>query len=128
MPEKRVHKLFPTPIFECKIESYKELNKDLENYIYNLEKEDAKGVKASNEGGWHSPYWQIAKSPEARKFVDAVSPVLYEIITKDYAWKCKPEHITFEGMWSIINRKNSLNMRHFHPNCHLSAAYYVKAK
>jgi len=31
-------------------------------------------------------------------------------------------------MWSIINRKNSLNMRHFHPNCHLSAAYYVKAK
>ena len=128
MPERRIHKLFPTPIFECKIESYKELNKDLENYIYNLEKEDAKGVKASNEGGWHSPYWQIAKSPEVRKFVDAVSPVLYEIITKDYAWKCKPENITFDGMWSIINRKNSLNMRHFHPNCHLSAAYYVKAK
>ena len=38
MPERRIHKLFPTPIFECKIESYKELNKDLENYIYNLEK------------------------------------------------------------------------------------------
>ena len=57
MPERRIHKLFPTPIFECKIESYKELNKDLENYIYNLEKEDSKGVKASNEGGWHSPYW-----------------------------------------------------------------------
>ena len=70
MHEKRVHKFFPTPIFECKIKSYKELNKDLENYIYNLEKEDAKGVKASNEGGWHSPYWQIAKSPEAIKFVD----------------------------------------------------------
>ena len=87
MTEKRVHKLFPTPIFECKIESYKELNKDLENYIYNLEKEDAKGVKASNEGGWHSPYWQIAKSPEARKFVDAVSPVLYEIITY-VSFKC----------------------------------------
>lgn len=128
MPEKRVHKLFPTPIFECKIDSYKELNKDLENYIYNLEKEDAKGVKASNEGGWHSPYFQIAKSPEVKKFVDAISPVLYEIITKDYAWKCKPENITFDGMWSIINRKNSLNMRHFHPNSHLSAAYYVKAK
>ena len=36
MPEKRIHKLFPTPIFECKIESYKELNKDLKNYIENL--------------------------------------------------------------------------------------------
>lgn len=24
--------------------------------------------------------------------------------------------------------KNSYNVRHFHPNCNLSAAYYVKAK
>ena len=83
MPEKRVHKLFPTPIFECKIESYKELNKDLENYIYNLEKEDAKGVKASNEGGWHSPYWQIAKSPEARSkriFSTISQSILYPLL------------------------------------------------
>ena len=45
MPEKRIHKLFPTPIFECKIESYKELNKDLENYIYNLEKKMQRVLK-----------------------------------------------------------------------------------
>ena len=129
MPSKKIHKLFPSPIFECQIDNYKELNKDLEKFIYNLEKEDTKGVNASNAGGgWHSPYWQIAKTPIAKKFVDSVSPVLYEIITKDYAWKCKPEQITFEGMWSIINRSNSYNTRHFHPNCHLSAAYYVKAK
>ena len=129
MPNKKIHKLFPSPIFECQINNYKELNKDLEQFIYNLEKEDTKGVNASNAGGgWHSPYWQIAKTPIAKKFVDSVSPVLYEIITKDYAWKCKPEQITFEGMWSIINRSNSYNTRHFHPNCHLSAAYYVKAK
>jgi uncharacterized protein (TIGR02466 family) len=129
MPNKKIHKLFPSPIFECQINNYKELNKDLEQFIYNLEKEDTKGVNASNAGGgWHSPYWQIGKTPIAKKFVDSVSPVLYEIITKDYAWKCKPEQIIFEGMWSIINRSNSYNLRHFHPNCHLSAAYYVKAK
>jgi uncharacterized protein (TIGR02466 family) len=129
MTSKKIHKLFPSPIFECQINNYKELNKDLEKFIYNLEKDDTKGVNASNAGGgWHSPYWQIAKTPIAKKFVDSVSPVLYEIITKDYAWKCKPEQIIFEGMWSIINRSNSYNLRHFHPNCHLSAAYYVKAK
>ena len=77
MPERRIHKLFPTPIFECKIESYKELNKDLENYIYNLEKEDAKGVKASNEGGWHSPYFEIAKSQ-----VDAIGKLTASDNTK----------------------------------------------
>ena len=129
MPSKKIHKLFPSPIFECQIDNYKELNKDLEKFIYNLEKEDTKGVNASNAGGgWHSPYWQIGTTPVAKKFVDSISPVLYEIITKDYAWKCKPEQIIFEGMWSIINRSNSYNLRHFHPNCHLSAAYYVKAK
>ena len=129
MPNKKIHKLFPSPIFQCQIDDYEKLNEELQDYIYNLEKNDTKGVNASNAGGgWHSPYWQIAKSPIAKKFADSISPVLFEIITKDYAWKCKPEEIIFEGMWSIINRKSSYNVRHFHPNCHLSAAYYVKAK
>ena len=30
-------------------------------------------------------------------------------------------------MWSIINKKNSFNIEHTHPNNYLSAAYYVKA-
>ena len=129
MPNKKIHKLFPSPIFQCQIDDYEKLNEELQDYIYNLEKNDTKGVNASNAGGgWHSPYWQIAKSPIAKKFADSISPVLFEIITKDYAWKCKPEEIIFEGMWSIINRKSSYNVRHFHPNCHLSAAYYVKAE
>ena len=63
-----------------------------------------------------------------KKFLNLLSPHLFEIITKDYGWKCNPEQIRFEGMWSVINTKNSYNIRHFHPNCHLSAAYYVKAK
>ena len=29
-------------------------------------------------------------------------------------------------MWAIINKKNNLNLPHIHPNCYLSAAYYVK--
>ena len=30
-------------------------------------------------------------------------------------------------MWAIINKKNDFNVIHTHPNCYLSAAYYVKA-
>lgn len=129
MKNKQIHKFFPSPVFECKLENYKSLNSNLEKFIYELQKKDEKGIKASNAGGgWHSPFWEIGKSPDAKNFVDAVSPYLYEIITKDYAWECTPEQIRFEGMWSIINKKNSFNTRHFHPNCFLSAAYYVKAK
>ena len=30
-------------------------------------------------------------------------------------------------MWAIINKKDDFNVVHTHPNCYLSAAYYVKA-
>ena len=30
-------------------------------------------------------------------------------------------------MWAIINKKDDFNIIHTHPNCNLSAAYYVKA-
>ena len=30
-------------------------------------------------------------------------------------------------MWAIVNKKNTFNLRHSHPNSLLSAAYYVKA-
>ena len=129
MSSKKIHKLFPTPIFESKVNNYEKLNQDLEKYIYNLRDKDKDGLKLSNAGGgWHSPYFEIAKSIEVKNFLNAISPTLLEIITKDFGWKCTPQQIRFEGMWSVINRKNSYNLRHFHPNCHLSAAYYVKAK
>ena len=129
MSNKKIYKLFATPVFECKLDNFENLNLELEKYIYNLKKEDEKGLKLSNGGGgWHSPYFEITKSEVVKKFLNLLSPHLFEIITKDYGWKCNPEQIRFEGMWSVINTKNSYNIRHFHPNCHLSAAYYVKAK
>ena len=129
MANKKTHKLFPTPIFECKIDNYEKLNLDLEKYIYDLRKKDNNGLKLSNRGGgWHSPYFKISNNKEVKNFLKALSPVLFDIITKDFGWKCSLEQIIFEGMWSVINTKNSHNLRHFHPNCHLSAAYYVRAQ
>ena len=42
-------------------------------------------------------------------------------------WKIKDKNIRLKEMWAIINKKNNFNVIHTHPNCYLSAAYYVKA-
>lgn len=129
MSEIKIYKLFPTPIFQCKVEDHVNLNNELQNYIYDLRKKDEKGLKISNGGGgWHSPLFKISQSETLKKFCNRIAKNLLEITTKHYAWDCKLEQIEYEAMWSIINARNSYNLRHFHPNCNLSAAYYVKAK
>ena len=48
MSNKKIHKLFPTPIFETKVDDYEKLNLDLEKYIYKLREKDKNGLKLSN--------------------------------------------------------------------------------
>ena len=59
MEDKIIHKLFPSPVFQFKIKNYEELNKNLSDYIYNLKKEDNKGIQRSNVNGWHSKNFKI---------------------------------------------------------------------
>tara|TARA_Y200000002_G_scaffold383013_1_gene402600 strand:+ start:194 stop:808 length:615 start_codon:yes stop_codon:yes gene_type:complete len=129
MEKMKTHLMFPSPVFECSIEKHEELNLELTKYIYELREKDKKGLDLSNSGGgWHSPYFEISKIDVLKKFVSKIFPFIFEITTKEYGWNCTPEKIRITGMWSVINKKNSYNLRHFHPNCNLSAAYYVKAK
>ena len=128
MTKQKTYKIFPVPIFEYKVENYNELNIQLEKYIYDLRKKDKKGLRISNDGGWHSPYFNIKENDLLKKFLDTIHKYLFEIITKEFGWKYALEKIQIEGMWSIINPKNSFNIRHNHTNSTLSAAYYVKAK
>ena len=44
-----------------------------------------------------------------------------------YGWILEPDKVICSEMWAIINKKDNFNIRHTHPNCNLSAAYYVKA-
>ena len=69
MTQIKTHLLFPSPVFECKIDNYKEINLELEKYIHELKK-NSKGIKASNAGnGWHSPYFLISEVDILKKFV-----------------------------------------------------------
>ena len=124
----RVHKFFPVPVFEQKINNYKDFNSQLENYIYDLKKKDPQGQKKSNAGGWHSPFFNMKESELIKKFISSFNNSLAEIMTEHMGWKINKEKIMILDMWSIVNTKNTFNVQHTHPNSLMSAAYYVKAK
>ena len=48
-------------------------------------------------------------------------------VFQNYGWKTKDVNIRIKEMWAIINKKMTLMLFITHPNCYLSAAYYVKA-
>jgi len=124
----RIHKFFPVPVFEQKLENYKELNPQLENFIYDLKKNNPEGQKRSNAGGWHSPFFNINESEPVKKLISSFTKSLPEIMTEHMGWRINKDKITILDMWSVVNKKNTFNVQHSHPNSLLSAAYYVKAK
>ena len=128
MQEYQTYRLFPTSVFHFKLENYKELNTELENYVLNLKKKFKDGQKKSNFGGWHSPFFDLTnddKNDPAKKFLFIVKEKVREVIN-ELGWKYNPNKVKIAPMWSIINKKGSINIQHNHPNAFLSASYYVK--
>jgi uncharacterized protein (TIGR02466 family) len=118
---------FPQPRFRYKVDNYKTFNKELEEYIYKLKKEDNEGVVRSNRGGWHSKSFKVReKGTIQNRFTQELSKYIFDVI-QTYGWKCVPERVVVSEMWAIINKPRDFNVIHTHPNAYLSAAYYVKA-
>ena len=123
---RNVLKLFPQPLIHYKFEDYKEQNIELEKYIKNLYKKDSNGLQRSNIDGWHSQDFSLKeKDTAAYKFFSSLRKYLIDVF-KILGWKYDPNKIIMTNMWAIINKKNNFNLPHIHPNCYLSAAYYVK--
>ena len=126
MENRNVLKLFPQPLIHYKFEDYKEQNIELEKYIKNLYKKDSNGLQRSNIDGWHSQDFSLKeKDTAAYKFFTSLRKYLIDVF-KILGWKYDPNKIIMTNMWAIINKKNNFNLPHIHPNCYLSAAYYVK--
>ena len=120
-------KLFPEPIFKYQFENYKKINNELEKYIYKLYEEDNNGLERSNRGGWHSKNFRLAeKDSIQQKFAIQVQDYILKTF-QSLGWKIKDKNIRIKEMWAIINKRHDFNVVHTHPNCYLSAAYYVKA-
>ena len=126
MKQRNVYELFPDPIFHCKLENYKQINKELLNYILELQKKDKKGNNRSNRGGWHSPNFDIINPGPPINFINSFKDFLKHIIEDEIGWEYVPNKQRVVAMWAIINKKNSYNVKHNHQNCYLSSAYYLK--
>ena len=126
MSDIEVRNLFSVPIFHYKLENYKETNKELLNYILELQKNDKIGNTHSNKGGWHSQNFDIVNQGPPINFLNKIKDYLKHIMSNEFGWRYVPNKQRIVAMWAIINKKNSFNVTHNHQNCYFSAAYYVK--
>ena len=126
MSQSNIYELFPDPIFHYKLENYKKINKELLNYILELQKKDKKGNNRSNKGGWHSPNFDLVNPGPPINFINSFKDFLKHIIEDEFGWEYVPNKQRVVAMWAVINKKNSYNVKHNHQNCYLSSAYYIK--
>jgi len=127
MNELEILKFFPEPVFKFKLEDFKNLNKELSEYIYKLQGEDKNGLERSNKGGWHSKDFELTvKGSIQNRFAIIIQKYILKVFQNN-GWKTENKNIRIKEMWAIINKNGDFNVLHTHPNCYLSAAYYVKA-
>ena len=127
MADQEIFKFFPEPVFKYKLENFKNLNKELSEFIYKLHDKDRNGLERSNKGGWHSKNFELAiEDSIQKKFAIIAQPYILNVF-QNYGWKTENKNIRIKAMWAIINKDGDFNVLHTHPNCYLSAAYYVKA-
>ena len=120
-----MHLFFSTPIWASKIEGYEKTNKDMYEYIANLQTKDPKGVSKSNFKGWHSKNFDM-KDKSPNNFIEAIKKNI-NIALNDMGWDLSTQSVKIKGVWAIINEKDAWNQKHHHSNSDLSAAYYVAA-
>ena len=127
MSEQEIFKFFPEAIFKYKLEDFKDLNKELSEYVYKLQSEDKNGLERSNKGGWHSENFELTiKGSIQNRFALILQKYILKVFQNN-GWKTENKNIRIKEMWAIINKTGDFNVIHTHPNCYLSAAYYVKA-
>ena len=112
--------LFPVPIFGYGLPNCKDINKNIENRVYEKSKEE-KTRLASNEGGWHSD-GSMHDDPVIEPIIKFI-----EWAVRDLSVESKMEYRDYQiFLWSNLNRPGDYNTVHDHPDCHMSGAYYVK--
>ena len=120
-----MHLFFSTPIWASKIDNYKNINKEMFNYINNLKKKDPDGIIKSNFKGWHSKDFSL-KEKQPVNFIEGIKKNINNSL-KDMNWDISLQSVKIQSMWAIINKEGAWNQKHQHANSDLSAAYYVSA-
>jgi len=117
--------LFPTPIWTSHLDNYKKVNEQMYNFIKESQTKDQKGIKKSNDKGWHSENFDL-KENEPKKFINFIASSIEKVMI-DMNWEREKQSVKIINMWAIINKGGSANFRHQHGNSTISGAYYVRA-
>ena len=117
--------LFPTPVWTTQLENFRNVNNEMYSFIKKSQIEDRKGIKKSNNLGWHSKDFNMQQT-EPINFIKNISPCIEKVMT-DMNWEKKKQSVKISNMWAIINTGGSTNSRHQHGNSTISGAYYVRA-
>ena len=120
-----MHLFFSTPVWASKIDNFKNVNKEMLDYIFNLKKKDPDGITKSNFIGWHSKDFDL-NDEAPKKFIEAIKANINGALN-DMNWDLKKQFVKINSLWAIINEEGAFNQRHHHGNSDLSAAYYVRA-
>tara|TARA_X000000368_G_scaffold107235_1_gene83291 strand:- start:662 stop:1249 length:588 start_codon:yes stop_codon:yes gene_type:complete len=120
-----MHLFFPTPIWASKINNYEETNKEMHEYIIDLQSKDPDGISKSNFKGWHSKDFDM-KHEQPKNFITSIKNNV-NFALNDMGWDLNKQTVKIKSVWAIINRKDAWNQKHHHSNSDLSAAYYVSA-
>ena len=117
--------LFPTPVWTIQLEDFRDMNEEMYSFIKETQIKDQKGIKKSNNKGWHSKNFDM-QVIQIQNFIKNVSPSIEKVMT-DMNWEKNKQSVKISNMWAIINTGGSTNSRHQHGNSTISAAYYVRA-
>ena len=120
-----MHLFFSTPVWTSKINDYKNVNNEILNYIFDLQKKNPEGITKSNFKGWHSSDFDL-NDEIPKKFIQTIKTDINTALN-DMNWDLKKQSVKINSLWAIINEEGAFNQRHHHGNSDLSAAYYVSA-
>ena len=118
---------FPTMVGGQQFPDTTALNADLRRYIHEKKKADPEGVYRSNSSGtWHSDDKLFSWAGEAGKKLQEMFLYSYTTYAKhvfkvqdNYELRIRP------AAWAMIYTDGGYSTVHTHPNCHLSAVYYL---
>ena len=117
--------LFPTPVWTFHLENYKIVNEEMYTFIKEAQMKDQKGIKKSNNKGWHSKDFDLQET-QPKKFINVISSNIEKVMI-DMNWERGNQNVKINNMWAIINTGGSTNSKHQHGNSTISGAYYVRA-
>ena len=111
--------LFPSTVHIFESDGFDEFKNNLIDYVYKLKEKDPEGYTISNRNGWQSRGFDLSD----------MNDLLHGTILQGLSSFSAIKNTTKmrASAWININSPGSYNVKHTHPNSHLSGVMWIKA-